>query len=65
MQQIAEYSLWFLLGAIGFTAGWMFIDEYRLSRRLAKEAQSRHPATYDYGRLDHLDGLAYRESEKP
>lgn len=62
MQQIAEWGLWFLMGACGYAAIHLTISEYRESKRLAKAAE-RHPS-YDYGRLDHLDGLVYREREK-
>jgi hypothetical protein len=65
MEQIASWGLYFLLGALAYTAAHMTIVEYRESKRLEKETQSRHPTALDYGRLDHLDGLAYREMDKP
>jgi hypothetical protein len=56
MQQIAEYGLWALLGALAYAGAHVSIVEYRESKRLARESMRRHPVN-DYGRLDHLDGL--------
>jgi hypothetical protein len=56
MQQIAEYSLWALLGALAYTGIHMTIVEIRASRKLEREALKK-TYTHDYSGLDRLDGL--------